>query len=71
MSFLIACFSAQQLERSFSDRRTRNDATGRLPHRSSGVQEHPNGLTRVKILEATGEGADLAVAEKHPTGGRA
>jgi hypothetical protein len=27
-------------------------------------QEHPNGLTRVKILEATGEGADLAVAEK-------
>src|ERR1700724_179391 len=56
MSFLIACFSAQQLERSFSDRRTRNDATGRLPHRSSGVHEHPNGLKRVKILEATGEG---------------
>jgi hypothetical protein len=26
------------------------------------LQEHPNGLTRVKILEATGEGADLAVA---------
>jgi hypothetical protein len=42
MSFLIACFSAQQLERSFSDRRTRNDATGRLPLRSSGVQEFRN-----------------------------
>ena len=27
-------------------------------------EKHPNGLTRVKILEAPGEGADLAVAEK-------
>ena len=33
-------------------------------------QEHPNGLTRVKILEATGEGADLAVAEKSEVSGR-
>jgi hypothetical protein len=31
-------------------------------------EKHPNGLTRVKILEAPGEGADLAVAEKHPDG---
>jgi hypothetical protein len=35
---------------------------------SADSQEHPNGLTRVKILEATGEGADLAVAEKNSTG---
>jgi hypothetical protein len=38
--------------------------SGELRELCADSQEHPNGLTRVKILEATGEGADLAVARK-------